>query len=98
MFVARFQSLCAKCTPAKAMSQNLDSEVVFKARAQAVGLEAGQVTRLVNAGFGALAKFAFTRALEAALGAPPSAAHLSSLRRLFYEAFTIAASDLKSKL
>ncbi len=41
------------------MTAYLDSQVVFAARAQLVGLADGDVVTLRNGGFGTLAKYAF---------------------------------------
>ena len=94
------------------MTANLESEQVFKARCKAVGLSDVATGRLETSGWTTLAKFAymssytpgsatddaFVAALTRSFGGPPNDGEMSCLRRLFYEAFTLAAGYLKSTL
>jgi hypothetical protein len=90
----------------------VDSSAVFKARALQVGIAAGDIVFLKNARLDTFAQYAFCSTyqpggsddgplrtvLEASTGRVLTAGEMSAYRRLFYEAFTLAATDLKSKL
>lgn len=86
-----------------------DSEPNFRARATALGLDEADVQALCNNGVNTLAKYAFSsayvpgnsdespfvQAMTTALGADPTLGQLASLRRLFHEAYSLTAAELK---
>ena len=86
-----------------------DSEPNFKARATALGLEDDVVEAVCNNGVNTLAKYAFSSAyvpgnsdetpfvtaMTTALGSAPTLGQLASLRRLFHEAYSLTAAELK---
>ena len=86
-----------------------DSEPNFRARATALGLTDDLVEALCNNGVNTLAKYAFSSsyvpgnsdetpfvtAMTTAIGADPSLGQLASLRRLFHEAYSLTAAELK---
>ena len=86
-----------------------DSEPNFRARAVALGLADDVVEALCTNGVNTLAKFAFSSAyvpgnsdeapfvttMTTALGADPTLGQLASLRRLFHEAYSLTAAELK---
>ena len=91
-----------------------DSAPVFLARCKSVGLEDALVDRMVASGFNTYANFAFSSSyqpgstdegpfveavLKKILG-DTGAAHAQApvLRRLFYESYTLVASELKRKM
>ena len=90
----------------------LESAAVFEERALAIGVSQVDINALKVANFGSFAKFAWSctyqpgaqddsslkSMLEAAIARAPSAGEMSSWRRLFYESFTLAAQDLKSRV
>ena len=89
-----------------------ESEAVFRARAKAVGLSDVQVSQLSTAGFRDLGTFAFACAytpgaaddtplvdlVTQVAGGTPSAAGLAAYRRLYFEAHTLAAAELRARL
>ena len=86
-----------------------DSEPNFRARAAALGLTDDVVEALCTNGVNTLAKYAFSSAyvpgnsdeapfvsaMTTALGADPTLGQLASLRRLFHEAYSLTAAELK---
>ena len=86
-----------------------DSEPNFRARASALGLADDVVQALCTNGVNTLAKYAFSSAyvpgnsdeapfvtaMTTALGAEPTLGQLASLRRLFHEAYSLTAAELK---
>ena len=95
------------------MSGTLDSEAVLRTRASAIGVTPGHIDQMVAAGYSSLGRFAFACnfvpggaddaefvALVATItgAAPPSPAALACFRRLFFEAYTLAAADLRPKV
>ena len=89
-----------------------DSEAVFAARAKAVGLTQEHLSKLFEAGFKTLGTFAFScsytpgsgddavlvESITQVLGAKPQPGVLAACRRLYFEAFTLTASELKQRL
>ena len=86
----------------------LDSRAVFQARARSFGLEDEDITALSANGWDTLGNFAFSCAYVP--GSPDESAFLdkvvtpvlgadspkaAALRRLFFEAYTMAAADLR---
>ncbi len=94
------------------MAATLDSEVVFKSRASLIGMDNASVVALVGHGINSMAKLAFSCAyqiggsddasliqvLTDALGAVPSVNNKAALRRLFFEATTMAMAEMKAKI
>jgi hypothetical protein len=94
------------------MAATLDSEVVFKSRTALIGMAPASVTALVASGINSMAKLAFSCAyqvggsddasliqvLRDALGAEPSVNDKAALRRLFFEATTMAMAEMKAKI
>lgn len=93
-------------------SSTLESQAEFVSRAEAVGVEAASVQKLVDAGFGSYGRFAFAVPyapqhpddrpfqdfLQTLLGVAPSDSQLSALRRLFFESHTMALADVRSRV
>ena len=93
------------------MASTLDSEAAFASRAKEVGLEQAVITLLKNGGVNTYGSLAFITAyrpgqsdeqpfvtsLETVLRRAPTNPELILLRRLFFEACTLAISDLKQK-
>eukprot|EP00435_Cladocopium_sp_Y103_P074000 s181_g46.t1 len=87
-----------------------DSEPNFRSRASSLGTDGGVIDSLCTHGINTLAKYAFcssyvpgnsdetpfTNALQAALGRAPTVGELAGLRRLYHEAYGLAAAELKS--
>ena len=94
------------------MAASLDSAAVFAARAVAIGITPGGFEKLVAAGFNTMNKFAFSSTyapgsaddkplrdlLVEVLGEAPPLGQLAAYRRLFFEAYTLAASDLRARV
>ena len=94
------------------MSAGIESEPVFRTRAQQIGLSEAQIKLLTDNGFDTLGKFAFCCAtqpgsgdeaafvemLTGLMGAAPSVGALALYRRLFYEANTVAVFEMKGRL
>ena len=91
----------------------LDSEAVFRGRLKAVGLDSDEADRVVAAGWRNLGSFAFSSSyspgnpddapflrdvVRRVFGETPSAGQTSALRRVYFEAFTLSAADLKKRL
>ena len=90
----------------------LDSEAVFEARLKAVGLEDVHIQKAREAGWRTLAEFAFSSSYvpgqvgdstfvnEVVIVVLGDANHVkrSALRRVFFEAYTAVAADLKRRL
>ena len=93
------------------MASGLDSEAVFSTRAKNAGLDAAVVALLARGGVKTYGSFAFitpyrpgqsdeapfTDALQTVLGRAPSNPELIVLRRLFFEACTLAVTDIKQQ-
>jgi hypothetical protein len=94
------------------MAGALDSVAVFKARCTDVGLLAHDTTNLGTAGLDTVAGFAFScnyvpgAADDAAFvtmvttvnqGVDPPTRMLSSMRRLFFECYSLAAAEVRSR-
>lgn len=90
----------------------LDSEADFKARCREVGFADGDLTRFDALGYNTFAKLAFASnyvpgqvdegplknlAIEISGVDPPPTAKMPLIRRLVYESYTLAASDLKMR-
>ena len=90
----------------------LESSAVFENRALAIGIDAAVVRALQLSGLDTFGKYAFSCAyqpgaadeaplknlLTEALGAEPSIATFAPLRRLYFEAHTLALSDVRSRV
>ncbi len=92
---------------------SLDSVAVFEERAKEVGFRADDIARIKNEGIGTLAKFGFAckyspgqqdESSLAELGKtifaedPVSVSRMAALRRLYFEAYTLSAAELRRKL
>ena len=102
------------CIAAKAQAMaTVDSSAVFCARAAAIGLEPAVLEQIKAERLDSFARFSFCcnfspgalddgpllRTLKRLNGgSDPSEASTSTFRRLFYESFSLAASDLREKL
>ena len=94
------------------MASILESTAAFETRARSHGLSAGEVTTLSNAGVNSLAKLAFAistpgvsptevelrRLLNTANPDAVSIGSLSSIRRLMFDAQTLAIQQIKSQV
>ena len=113
IFLLLLHFSCLRSFPVDcSMTSFIDSASVFKQRANEVGMSEAHSDRVVASGFGTLAKFAFScnyspgqadeapllAAVTAIIGAAPTGAEMGVFRRLFFEAYTLAANDLKSRL
>ena len=92
-------------------SSIVDSEAVFKARAQQIGLKEDVIEAMASKGWTTFATFSFSSTYVP--GAPDDATFLSKvvgpllgaedhrdgpkLRRLVYESYTIMASEMRSR-
>ena len=94
------------------MASGLESTPVFRSRARQIGLAEADVDALALSGIDTMGSYAFCcssqpgssdeapliAVLTQVLGGPPSVALMAKLRRLFYEAHTLAIVDMKSRL
>ena len=94
------------------MASTVDSEAVFVGRALAMGVPQPAVDSILQAGYRSMNAFAFSanwvpgavddtpfvNAVALMLGAAPDGFTLSSLRRLFFESYTLSASELRARI
>ena len=94
------------------MAGVIESAAVFEQRALATGLSQTELNATVAAGFstmgrlafacsyqpGAADETAFTALLASILGAPATGPQAACFRRLYFEAYTLSASDLRARL
>ena len=94
------------------MAASLDSAAVFASRAMAIGVSLEGLAKLTSAGLDTMNRFAFCSTyspgstdnkplrdlLTEVLGDASSLARMAAYRRLFLEAYTLAASDLRAKV
>ena len=91
----------------------LDSSSFFRDSALTIGLSRATFDSVVAQGWDTMAKFAFAcpqapgvgddaifrrDVVTPVLGPAPLAGAMASLRRLFFEAYTLVASDMKSRV
>ena len=91
----------------------LDSEAVFESRATEIGLDAAEIGRAKTINVATFGKFAFAanytpgqadetpllRLMARICGADPAPAdRVPLVRRLFFESYTLAAADIRSRL
>ena len=90
----------------------LESKAVFENRALAIGIESSTIQALQSSGLDTFGKYAFSCAyqpgsadeaplktlLTEVLGSEPSIAVFAPLRRLYYEAHTLALSEMRSRV
>jgi hypothetical protein len=92
----------------------LESGAFFRERASSIGIDDATVQALTVQGWSTLGEFAFATAqapgtssddtqfrrdvVEPALGANPGPGPVAQLRRLFFEAYTMVASDMRSRV
>lgn len=94
------------------MAGALESEATFRQRALVIGLTEAACNQMVAKGYSSMARLAFASNYHPGspdekpfvdlvadiLGAPPDGPTLSCFRRLYFEAFTLSAADLKARL
>lgn len=94
------------------MASGLESAPVFRARAKQIGITDGELDKLATNGIDTMGAYAFCcssqpgssdeapliAVLTQVLAVVPSVAIMSKMRRLFYEAHTLAIVDMKSRL
>lgn len=94
------------------MSSIIDSNAVLVQRAVAIGISSLHATALTLSGFDTFAKFAFScnyapnapdeqplvDRVTAIIGAAPTPTELGGFRRLFFEAYTLSANDLRQRV
>lgn len=90
----------------------VESQAAFRARAQTIGLPQAVIEALVNRGWGTMGAFAFACSATPGSSGPDRfweevgepvltdrrSPHLASLRRLWFESFTMSAAELRNRV